>query len=499
LLIGWHFLYEGISKMLIPGWSSAAYLENSGWVLSGFFYWIASNPVALGVADFIIMWGLTIVGLCLFLGFLTRPASVLGIFLLGLFYLANPPLIVTSFGIPVEGHYLVVNKNLVELFALLAVAVFPSGQLLGLDRLISLSAKKESCKEETRPDVVPARQANSGFVLRRELLRNLAAVPFLGAFAYGAVRKYNWEKVNAISGATIKVSSTMLHDLKGELPQGEIGGRKISRLIMGGNLIGGWSHARDLIYVSSLFKAYNTEAKIFETLRLAEEAGINTINIHVSQFPIISKYKTIFGSQLQTICQVHPRAEDVFGDIDQAIDSGVDFVQIQGNCCDWRVQTGEIEVLVKAIDHIRDQHYPAGLGAHSIQALIACEEAGIHPDFYMKTFHHDRYWSAHPAENRIPFSVDGERSADHSHFHDNMFCLFPEETTEFMMNRETPFIAFKILAGGAIHPRDGFKFAFENGADFICVGMFDYQLVDDVNLALDTLADLSQRKRNWCA
>jgi hypothetical protein len=347
--------------------------------------------------------------------------------------------------------------------------------------------------------VVPARRAQSSFFLRRELLKNLATVPFLGAFAYGTVRKYNWEKVNAISGATIKVSSTMLHDLKGELPQGEISGRKISRLIMGGNLIGGWSHSRDLIYVSSLFKAYNTEAKIFETLQLAERAGINTVNIHVSQFPIIKKYKTIFGSRLQTIAQVHPKREDIFGDIDLAIDSGVDLVQIQGNCCDWRVQAGEIEVLVKAIDHIRDQHYPAGLGAHSIQALMACEKPGIFPDFFMKTFHHDRYWSAHPTENRIPFSVDGERSADHNQFHDNMFCLFPEETIEFMRARETPFIAFKILAGGAIHPLDGFKFAFENGADFICVGMFDYQIVDDVNLALDTLAGLSQRERNWCA
>ncbi|UCF38029.1 MAG: hypothetical protein JSU96_03985, partial [Acidobacteriota bacterium] len=284
---------------------------------------------------------------------------------------------------------------------------------------------------------------------------------------------------------------------KGELPRGMIGDKEVSRLIMGGNLIGGWSHSRDLIYVSSLFKAYNTEDKIFQTLDLGEKAGINTINISVSQFPVINKYKKIFNSNLQTISQVHPTKENPFGDIDTAIEAGVDFIQIQGNCCDWRVRAGEIDVLEQAIDYIRKKGFPAGLGAHSIQALVACEEAGIEPDFFMKTLHHDNYWSAHPRENRIPFSVDGERSSDHNEFHDNMFCLFPEKTVEFMENRGTPFIAFKILAGGAIHPEDGFKYAFENGADFICVGMFDYQLVDDVNIAIDTLASLENRSRNW--
>ena len=117
----------------------------------------------------------------------------------------------------------------------------------------------------------------------------------------------------------------------------------------------------------------------------------------------------------------------------------------------------------------------------------------------MKTFHHDRYWSAHPRENRIPFSVDGDKSPDHDHFHDNMFCLFPEKTIEFIKNTNIPFIGFKVLAGGAIHPKDGFRFAFENGADFLCVGMFDYQIVDDVNIALDVLRDLGPRERPWCA
>ena len=66
-----------------------------------------------------------------------------------------------------------------------------------------------------------------------------------------------------------------------------------------------------------------------------------------------------------------------------------------------------------------------------------------------------------------------------------------------MKKKEIPWVAFKVLAGGAIHPEEGFKYAFENGADFICVGMFDWQVVDDVNIALKVFNNLENRERNW--
>jgi len=500
IIVGWHFLYEGISKMLIPGWTSAGFLENSRWIFADFFHWMAANPAVLRVVDLLNIWGLTLIGLALILGVVTRLASFCGICLLGIYYIANPPFIGIDFGIPTEGHYLFVNKNLIEMMALVIFIVFPARSLLGLDRIILFvkgmrTAKAPSEQQSNQEDEA---LTNAG-LNRRELLLNFASIPILGAFILGTARKYEWEKLNAITGATIKVSDTTLRELKGELPQGKIGNHQLSRLIMGGNLIGGWAHSRDLIYVSALFKAYNNERTVFETLELAEKAGINSMNVTVNMFKMINKYKRIYKSRLKTICQVHPTKKEPFGDIDQAIDAGVDLIQIQGNCCDWRVMAGEIDVLEKAIDYIKKQGYPAGLGAHSIQALIECEKVGIQPDFYMKTLHHDQYWSAHPMPNRIPYSVDGEKSLHHDEFHDNIFCLFPEATIDFMKRQTIPLIGFKVLAGGAIHPKDGFKFAFENGADFICVGMFDFQIVDDVNICLEVLSKLEQRERTWCA
>ncbi len=76
----------------------------------------------------------------------------------------------------------------------------------------------------------------------------------------------------------------------GSLPCGKIGNVSVSRLFIGGNLIGGWAHSRDLMYASKLFTSYNTEAKVFETLELAQACGINTIQFDPACWAAVTKY-----------------------------------------------------------------------------------------------------------------------------------------------------------------------------------------------------------------
>ena len=139
-LIGWHFLYEGISKLINPYWSSAAYLLDSKWVFSGLAKTIVSNPTLLGISDYVNMWGLTLVGVSLLLGIFSRYTTLVGMGFVILYFLFAPPLLGLEYGRPWEGSYLIVNKNLIEACALWVLHSFPTSHIIGLDRFFNQSA-----------------------------------------------------------------------------------------------------------------------------------------------------------------------------------------------------------------------------------------------------------------------------------------------------------------------------------------------------------------------
>jgi len=135
VLIGWHFLYEGMVKLVNPNWSAVGYLlDSQGWFRE-IFLWFASSPGVLKAVDFLNIWGLIAIGLGLILGLFTRLSLSGGITLLAMYYLSHPPFIGLQYGLPMEGSYLFVNKTLIELAAMAVLLVFPANRTIGLDGL----------------------------------------------------------------------------------------------------------------------------------------------------------------------------------------------------------------------------------------------------------------------------------------------------------------------------------------------------------------------------
>ncbi len=136
LAIGWHFLYEGVVKVLNPNWSSLGYLMDSKGLFEGFFHNIAANPGLLSVMDFMNQWGLVLIGAGLIVGLFTRLAAYAGMLLLAFYYLSHPAIIGADFAMPTEGSYLWINKNLIELLTLWVLTLFPTWKEIGLDRFL---------------------------------------------------------------------------------------------------------------------------------------------------------------------------------------------------------------------------------------------------------------------------------------------------------------------------------------------------------------------------
>lgn len=169
-LVGWHFLYEGYTKLLQPAWSragapsaawsSAGYLKAATGPLADLFHWLG-NASWIGTLDIAVAALLVAVGLSLMLGLFTQAGCAGALGLLAMFYLSAIPL-----GLPearAEGTYLIVNKNLIEAAAVLVLWSFRTGRLAGFDqyfarKLAPVSPVSPSRREDH--DLTPTESAS---------------------------------------------------------------------------------------------------------------------------------------------------------------------------------------------------------------------------------------------------------------------------------------------------------------------------------------------------
>jgi len=350
---------------------------------------------------------------------------------------------------------------------------------------------------------------------RRELLGAMGALPVLGMASRASARGKSQDKATPPADPIIvtkadKQEHARLRDLdlddpktaakQKKMPAGKIGDLSLGRLICGSNLISMNMHSRDLSYVRTLAAHYNTEDRIFMTMKLCEEYGGNGIVLKHHNFKRfrLSKYWDEWGGKMKWIADVITTDINKYEALlEEHLELGASAAYLWGGASDIWYHQNKKDNIIKAFEIMKKYKIPVGICAHRLEPIAFCEKEGIVPDFYMKTLHHDRYWSAHPKTNRRFMEMYEKNSPDHADYHDNMFCHNHAETIAFMQNVKVPWIAFKVLAAGAIAPKDGIDFAFENGADFICLGMFDFQIKQDVELTLDAIAKSKNRKRPW--
>ncbi len=315
---------------------------------------------------------------------------------------------------------------------------------------------------------------------------------FLATSAAGAMIGLSFEERALLAGPTD--SQKKVAAPKAACAMGRIGNVNISRILCGGNLISGYAHSRDLIYVSPLMMQYFTDDKILDTWQVCEEHGINTCVIFCGDpraVGLIGRYRKERGGKMRWLAQANPSTDDVKTVVDKAIDDGAVGVFLVGNQGDQWTFDNRMDLIDQFVRYVKTQGVIAGVAGHALEMLIAVESAGIPNDFYMKTLHHTNYWSARrPDQNRHVIENYGV---------DNYWAMTPQETIAFMRDVKKPWIAYKVLAAGAIAPRDGFDFVFKNGADFACVGMFDWQVAEDVQIANAIVAQHKSRARAWMA
>ncbi|MGA2499283.1 MAG: twin-arginine translocation signal domain-containing protein [Tepidisphaeraceae bacterium] len=268
----------------------------------------------------------------------------------------------------------------------------------------------------------------------------------------------------------------------GGLPQGRLGKLSISRILLGGNLLTHFTHSRDLKYVYNLAAHYNTPEKILETLAVAEQNGVNTLVIHTvpQALGVLAKHRKQGGRMQWIICTtalMEPGMKAYGESIKEMVDMGVDAMYVWGVHADTMVGEGKADLIARAVELIQAQRIPAGIGAHQLPVIVECEKRKIPADFYIKTFHHDRYPTA-----KLNY--------------DSSWCQNSAEVIEVMKTVEKPWFAFKVMAAGAIPPDNAFRYAFENGADHVLAGMFDFEIAEDVGIASKILANV-KRTRPW--
>jgi len=263
------------------------------------------------------------------------------------------------------------------------------------------------------------------------------------------------------------------------LPTVDFCGLTVTRLIIGANPFGGFSHysrERDVA-----MRSYYTTERILETWERAEAAGINTMITNNETPHILKATKTYLtdGGELQWIAQVNGTAMlqggavNMIEAIDEVVEIGCSALYIHGGVVDYVWHNREADKLRSWLDHARSLGVPAGVAGHDPRAHLWAYELGC-TDFHAVCFFN--CGSLHAAGGGERFELSDSPKA-----------------VAAIQQIEKPCIGYKIMGSGRIEARMAFQYAFEQikPTDVVNVGMYrgdkDDMVEENVALVEETL------------
>ena len=427
ILVGWHFLYDGMWKLLQErGWSCLSYLDSAQGPLAGLFKWMASQGVLVAVGDWAVMLGLVAIGLSLITGVLARLASVFGILLLALFYSAQPPEPFATAVSGADGRFFLLERNALEMLAFAVIIVLPCWR---------------------------------GWV--RTFLPGAAVLAVFGVCLGLQYRAGAFKYVEAVTSATVKVHEfTALAALKAPFAEKTaLAGVEVSRLALGGDLMAGHAHARDLIWTDEFMRIYHTGGTLERTVRYCTFCGIGAVFAEPSFAPRILAAAKAVGGRPAFFANC-AEAKDAAA----AKSGGAVGAYTCPELTDALAKKGDVAAIRALFDALKAAGLKAGIGAEDVATVRFCAEQGLKPDYWVLAFHSLDYPAA-----TLPKPCN------------SIWCRDPKAAADYMRTRPEPWVAIRGLAGGAITPENAYRFARQNGAAVVAIDLLDYRIVETVN------------------
>jgi hypothetical protein len=249
------------------------------------------------------------------------------------------------------------------------------------------------------------------------------------------------------------------------LPTVDFCGLGLTRLVLGGNPFGGFSHQsqeRDQAMV-----AYHTPERIRETWARAEEAGINAMVTNNESEHVVKAVRSYIasGGKLRWIAQVNCRKKNAMREaIDEVLSIGATAIYFHGMLIDDAFAAKDEAKLRDDCGYVRSKNVPVGVAAHVPEAHLWVDELGI-ADFHAVCLFN--CGSVH--------AKSGQR-----------FRLGDMAKALAVVRRiQKPCIAYKIMGAGRIDPRMAFEYALSSikPTDVANVGM--HRGDDDAMVAKD--------------